>query len=179
MKRTGVKRFPTDTKLLTLVSIGLSILVVILFTQRHSLLSRASPVKSTLTTVNFAENALNPSEILVVDGDTIRVRGRTIRLVGFDAPETGNRARCPRERELADRATARLRDLVADGGIELRTVPCACAPGTEGTSACNFGRACGYLRARGRDVGSTLIAQGLAKPFHCGTYSCPPQSTWC
>jgi len=39
-------------------------------------------------------------------------KGRTIRLVGFNAPETGNRARCPRERELGDRATAQLRSLV-------------------------------------------------------------------
>jgi endonuclease YncB( thermonuclease family) len=131
------------------------------------------------TIVKPSENWLSPSDVFVVDGDTIRARGRSVRLVGFDAPETGGRARCHRERELAERATEQLRRLVAGGGLELRMVPCACPPGTEGTSACNFGRACGYLLANGRDVGMTLISQSLAKPFHCGNQSCPPLPTWC
>jgi endonuclease YncB( thermonuclease family) len=37
-----------------------------------------------------------PTEITVIDGDTIKARGRTIRLVGFDAPESGLLARCAR-----------------------------------------------------------------------------------
>jgi len=138
----------------------------------------ASP-KPLPTIVKPGENWLSPSDISVIDGDTIRARGRTVRLVGFDAPETGGRARCHRERELAERATVQLRRLVAGGGLELRMVPCACPPGTEGTSACNFGRACGYLLAHGRDVGMTLISQGLAKPFQCGKHSCPPLPAWC
>ena len=131
------------------------------------------------TIVKPGENWLSPSDISVVDGDTIRARGRTVRLVGFDAPETGDRARCHGERELAQRATEQLRRLVAGGGVDLRMVPCACAPGTEGTSACNFGRACGYLSVQGRDVGATLISQGLAKPYLCGATSCPPRQLWC
>ena len=79
----------------------------------------------------------------MVDGDTIRVRGRTIRLIGFDAPEAGTDARCPRERELGDRATRQLQALVAGGGLELKLMPCACLAGTEGTADCNYGRACG------------------------------------
>jgi endonuclease YncB( thermonuclease family) len=77
-------------------------------------------------------NAISPRDITVVDGDTIQARGRTIRLVGFDAPESGLLSRCPRERELAQRATAQLESLVAGGNLELRLVPCACPPGTEG-----------------------------------------------
>ena len=138
----------------------------------------ASP-KPLPTIVKPGENWLSPSDISVIDGDTIRARGRTVRLVGFDAPETGGRARCHRERELAERATEQLRRLVAGGGLELRMVPCACPPGTEGASACDFGRACGYLLAHGRDIGMTLISQGLAKPFQCGTQSCPPPPAWC
>jgi endonuclease YncB( thermonuclease family) len=30
---------------------------------------------------------LNSAEVYVIDGDTIAVLGKTIRLVGFDAPE--------------------------------------------------------------------------------------------
>ena len=88
-------------------------------------------------------DAIGPFEITVVDGDTIRARGRTIRLIGFDAPETGTDARCLRERELGDRATRQLKTLIAGGGLELKLVPCACPAGTEGTPDCNYGeRAC-------------------------------------
>jgi len=60
---------------------------------------------------------LSPGQVEVVDGDTVRIAGETFRLVGFDAPET-YRARCPSERELGNRATFRLRQLVAGGGSD-------------------------------------------------------------
>lgn len=124
-------------------------------------------------------DAINPFELTVVDGHTIRARGRTIHLVGFDAPETGNRAQCPRERELGDRATAQLKTLIAGGGLELRLVPCACRTGAEGTPDCNNGRSCGQLRSYGRDIGAIMIQYVLAKPYVCGATSCPPRASWC
>jgi endonuclease YncB( thermonuclease family) len=124
-------------------------------------------------------DAINPFEVTVVDGDTIRARGHTIHLVGFDAPETGSRAHCPRERELGDRATAQLKTLIAGGGLELRLVPCACRTGTEGTPDCNNGRSCGQLRSYGRDIGAIMIQYVLAKPYICGATSCPPRASWC
>lgn len=120
-----------------------------------------------------------PAPIEVVDGDTVRVGGRLVRLVGFDAPESGPRARCDDERRLADRATARLGALVAAGGVELRPVACSCRPGTEGTTACNHGRLCGDLLAHGESVGAVLIREGLARPYHCGARSCSPRLPWC
>ena len=132
-----------------------------------------------LTTTASSAEAISPSEITVIDGDTIRARGRTIRLVGFDAPESGLLARCPHERELAQRATAQLQSLVAGGSLELRMVLCACAPGTEGTQTCNYGRACGQLLAYGRDVGATMIQYRLARSYVCGATSCPARGSWC
>lgn len=122
-----------------------------------------------------------PDRIRVVDGDTIRVdRGPPIRLVGFNAPETGDRAQCDREQDLGQAAARRLRQLVADGGIELQTVACGCPLGTEGTLACNYGRRCAALRARGEDVGAVLIAERLAVPFKCAGTRCPPTPRpWC
>jgi len=114
----------------------------------------------------------------VVDADTIRVRGQTVRLVGFDTPEAGIDARCEGERNLAARATSRLRALVAGGGLDLQFVRCSCQPGTEGTQRCN-GRPCGALKARGREVGAILIGEGLARSYVCGATSCPPRSSWC
>ena len=96
----------------------------------------------------------------MIDGDTIGIRGKTVRLVGFDTPEAGMNAKCEAERTLAANATAKLRQLVADGGLDLALVPCACPPGTEGTQACNYGRACGILKVADKDVAAMLIEQG-------------------
>jgi endonuclease YncB( thermonuclease family) len=64
------------------------------------------------------------NNVEVLDGDTIRIAGETFRLVGFDTPET-YQARCPSESELGNRATFRLRQLVAVGDLDLERVACA------------------------------------------------------
>ena len=104
--------------------------------------------------------------IRVLDGDTIEVQGqaRTIRLVGFNAPET-SRAECDAERQLGNLAALRLRQLVAAGDLDLKFIACSCPPGTEGTRACNYGRGCAVLPSNGEDVGSILIREKLAVPF--------------
>ena len=120
-----------------------------------------------------------PGAAQVLDGNTIEARGETVRLVDFDTPESGINARCEGERNLAARTTSRLRALVAGGGLDLQIVRCSCPPGAEGTQRCNYGRTCGRLLARGRDVGAILIAEGLARSYVCGRTSCPPRSSWC
>lgn len=116
----------------------------------------------------------------VTDGDTVRMNdGTPVRLVGFNTPETFE-PRCEMEARLGEKAKNRLRKLVASGIASVTKVPCACAPGTEGTKRCNFGRSCGILHVDGRDVGQTMISEGLAVPFRCGQTSCPPmQRPWC
>jgi endonuclease YncB( thermonuclease family) len=118
-------------------------------------------------------------EVQVVDGDTVRVRGQVYRLVGFDAPESGSQARCAAERSLAERATARLRQLVARGSLHFEPVACSCPAGTEGTRRCNYGRLCATLAVDGRDVGAIMIAEGLARRYVCGGTRCPPRQAWC
>jgi endonuclease YncB( thermonuclease family) len=122
---------------------------------------------------------IESSAVRVIDGDTIEAGGAVFRLVGFDTPETGSRARCESERTLAAAAARRLRQLIGGGALDLERVACSCRPSTEGTPACNHGRLCGTLRARGRDVGAILISEGLARPFLCGPQSCPAQQGWC
>ena len=126
-----------------------------------------------------APSPLAPSQVQVLDGDTIRIAGAPDhRLVGCDAPET-IRAQCASERALGESAANRLRVIVAGGGITLERVPCSCPPGTEGQPSCNYGRRCGILRANGKNVCDTLIAEGLARPFVCGPTRCPPRQGWC
>jgi hypothetical protein len=68
---------------------------------------------------------------------------------------------------------------VAGGGLDLQIVRCSCPPGTQDTQRCNYGRACGVLKARGHGVAAILIAEGLARPYVCGATSCPPRAPWC
>jgi endonuclease YncB( thermonuclease family) len=49
---------------------------------------------------------------------------------------------------------------------------------TEGMRECNYGRACGVLTAHGRDVGATMIQEGIARPYVCGATSCPRRASW-
>jgi endonuclease YncB( thermonuclease family) len=130
-----------------------------------------------------AAEPIAPERVRVVDGETIQIDGRGphIRLVGFNAPESQPAdALCARELALGRAASARLPAIVSSGDLDLKTVACACRPGTEGTRACNWGRACGELRAGGRNVGDVLVNEGLAVPFRCGKTSCPQlPRPWC
>jgi endonuclease YncB( thermonuclease family) len=125
-------------------------------------------------------DAVKPTDIHVIDGDTIDALGKRTRLVGFDAPELGEHAHCGLERMLAARATSRLRQMIQlSHDIDLQIVDCSCRPGTVGTMACNYGRACGYLTVDGLAVGDVLIGENLAHPLMCGKYSCPQRQPWC
>jgi endonuclease YncB( thermonuclease family) len=146
---------------------------------RRQAVIRGAALVIAMTAAAFIGWQYRPGAVRVVDGDTIRMGITTYRLVGFDTPEIGDRARCERERTLGERASRRLRELVASADPEFTRVACSCRPGTEGTQSCNYGRLCGHLRVRGRDVGSILISEGLARPYVCGGTSCPPRAGWC
>jgi endonuclease YncB( thermonuclease family) len=91
----------------------------------------------------------------VIDGDTIRVRGQSIRVLGLDAPET--EARCPREAVLARQATSRMRELIS-GGVEI-----------EPHGRDRYGRLLAVVTdGQGRDVARVLISEGLARPYWGG-----------
>jgi endonuclease YncB( thermonuclease family) len=122
-----------------------------------------------------------PDDIRVIDGDTVRVfhQQPNVRLVGFNAPET-RRAECEAEYQLGAKATRRMRDLVRGGDLDFEYVACSCPAGTQGTFGCNYGRDCGTLKVRGRDVGAILIEESLAVPFVCGAIHCPrTPRPWC
>ena len=95
----------------------------------------------------WQRSSVSPSGqiIEVIDGDTVRLNGAVYRLVGFDTPERGDKARCDDERRRAEAATTRLRGLIAGGDARSIRVSCSCRHGQEGTKNCNYGRLYGSL----------------------------------
>ena len=106
----------------------------------------------------------------VVDGDTIRVGDQSVRLMGFDTPEAGSGARCPREARLAEDATAALEGWLNEGGFWMR--------GRLDDPTDRWGR---QLRELYRGdisdreyVGNRLVAAGLARRYYGGS-----RESWC
>lgn len=90
----------------------------------------------------------------VIDGDTIRYNGETIRIKGIDAPET-HKPECERERALGNRATKRLLELVNAGPFDIVD--------EGGRDTDKYGRKLRVLKRGGRSLGDILIAEGLAR----------------
>jgi endonuclease YncB( thermonuclease family) len=91
----------------------------------------------------------------VVDGDTIWLRGVKIRIADIDAPETHD-PRCSSEKQLGDRATLRLRQLLNGGIVTLETVD---------RDRDRYGRELRIVDVNGRSVGDALVAEGLARKW--------------
>lgn len=64
-------------------------------------------------TATFTRCGRGRGRACVVDGDTIKLGKRKIRIIGIDAPEV--QGQCARERELAEKSTARLQSLLNQG----------------------------------------------------------------
>jgi micrococcal nuclease len=114
--------------------------------------ARAEPTQTS------AKSNAAPREIRVIDGDTIEdMRADiTYRIVNIDTPETGSRARCAAERELGNQATREARALItAAADLELRPTG----------RIDRYGRTIAFVLIDGRDLGETLIAEGLARPW--------------
>ena len=107
---------------------------------------------------------IDPAAIYVSDGDTISLNRQSVRLVGFDAPETYE-PRCAYERALGERATDRLEELVRSGAV----VELMFLPGLD-----KYQRRLGRLLVANRDVGEILTSEGLARPYEGGR-----REEWC
>lgn len=90
--------------------------------------------------------------VRVVDGDTLDLEGRRIRLLGLDAPELGQTCGAPeRTSRCGEDARDALRREVAAGGVACRV-----------SGRDKWGRDLGTCRAGGRDLGAGLVRAGHA-----------------
>lgn len=99
----------------------------------------------------------------VVDGDTIWLQGKKIRIADIDTPETHDPG-CPSEKELGDRAALRLQALLGAGTITLKSID---------RDEDRYGRKLRRVLVDGKNVGDTLVQEGLARPYAGGRRS------WC
>jgi endonuclease YncB( thermonuclease family) len=98
----------------------------------------------------------------VVDGDTFHLGERTIRILGIDAPEVGDHARCPDEARRGEAATARLQALLSAGRFEMVA--------RLGDETDQYGRELRTLRRTGADgrkssIAAQLRAEGLVHRY--------------
>lgn len=96
------------------------------------------------------------SGVRVIDGDTFVYAGVRIRIADIDTPEVNGR--CPYETALAARATARMRQLLAQGDFQLHPPP-------SGRDEDRYGRKLRIVTRDGRSLGDVLVAERLARTW--------------
>jgi len=93
-----------------------------------------------------------PMQVRVVDGDTIRIGGESIRFEGINAPET-SKPSCEREAALGRMAAERVAKLV---GSARQVV-------LDRKGRDKYRRTLATVRVDGRDIGQLLMQEGLAR----------------
>jgi endonuclease YncB( thermonuclease family) len=137
----------------TPVEVGLSCVVAILAVTAWF---AVAPEQSTNPVAAATSAGALAGRSSVIDGDTLEIRGARVRLVGIDAPESGQSCqdaagqpwRCGQQAALA------LADRIGSA-----TVAC------EGEELDRYGRLLAVCRARGEDLGGWLVYEGLALAY--------------
>ena len=111
--------------------------------------------------------------LTVVDGDTVKCDGVNLRpmgpgapyVSGFDAPELGRYADCPRENYLGFAAAARMAELLQTPGLTVE----------DSGEVDRYGRPLVWLRLpNGQTIGEVLLDEGLAAVWTPGY-----RANWC
>ncbi|MBX7532035.1 thermonuclease family protein [Qipengyuania sp. 1XM1-15A] len=92
----------------------------------------------------------------VVDGDTLWLNGKKIRVADIDTPEVSS-PQCDYEYDLGMRATYRFRDLLNEGPFSVEGI------GDRDTD--RFGRQLRVITRKGQSIGDMLVSEGLARTW--------------
>lgn len=108
-----------------------------------------------VVSARFARCA-GPGGTCVIDGDTIRVDGVSVRIADIDTPEVRG-YQCASEQVLGQRATDRMIELVNAGPFAMRM--------WDHRDTDVYGRKLRVLERDGRSLGMVLVAEGLAREW--------------
>lgn len=111
-------------------------------------------LRDEITNASFALCVRRDQKNCVIDGDTIRFHGDTIRLQDIDTPEI-SQAKCASEEALGRRAKRRLLELMNDGPFQI----------VGSGRRDRFGRSLGTITRQGQSLGDILISEGLARQW--------------
>ncbi len=100
----------------------------------------------------------------VIDGDTIRLNGTSIRIADIDTPEVFS-PQCSSELERGNLATRRMVQLLSGGGFEMVRY--------DHRDEDVYGRKLRVLVRDGQSIGQILVAEGLARTWDGARHS------WC
>ena len=117
----------------------------------------AAPASEAVT-AQFARCRRGHAGDCMVDGDTFKFAGETIRIADIDTPET-HPPRCAREARLGERATVRMQALLNAGPVTI-------APYKR--SHDRYGRRLAVVMRDGVSLGERLVVEGLARRYDGG-----------
>ena len=106
----------------------------------------------------------------VIDGDTIKLGQRKIRIIGIDAPEVTS-PQCPKEAQLAEQATAKLQQLLNQGPFDM--------VGSVTRDKDRYGRDLRALNRANADGTTTSIADEMRTSGLAHRYLGGYKSGWC
>ncbi|WDR05354.1 thermonuclease family protein [Devosia rhodophyticola] len=115
-----------------------------------------SVAPETVVDRKFSRCVGGPRVNCVVDGDTIWLGGRKIRIADMDTPEVYSPS-CSSEAALGAQATLRLTQLLNAGPFEVRTA------GSRDSD--KYGRDLRVFTRDGTSLGDILVSEGLAHPW--------------
>ncbi|USU06410.1 thermonuclease family protein [Sphingomonadaceae bacterium OTU29LAMAA1] len=125
-------------------------------------LSMPTPTRATTAgeavTAQFGRCRRGHDGDCVVDGDTFKFAGETIRIADIDTPET-HPPRCAREARLGERATVRMQELLNAGPVTI-------APYKRPHD--RYGRRLAVVTRNGVSLGERLVGEGLARRYDGG-----------
>ena len=145
---------PAFAGLLVVTFLAAAALFGIVFAPRLQAIPAATPpAGAAVHHVRMPLCRLDNGPTCVIDGDTFRLAGETIRIADIDTPEVFSFG-CAAEKALGDRATTRLGSLLNAGAFSLRSID---------RDTDQYGRKLRIVVRDGASLGDTLVAEGLAR----------------